>query len=240
MPRNAIILGIFFQASVWSLEVGEKYNFARKDGQNLKNATLLAEDKTSYTIKLQYMQKPLVIQKKQLAHEPILVPKAIPKKSPHKFALHTTGGASVLTVGPLSNIFKTGLYFTLGMDWSMWEKPAMKIQSITVIATYSQFSNDARKIQEWGALMGPRFLIATLPSSGITFSVTPLFGASQFTLTGYTFSSAYWTPTAIIRFTTEKKMGPFEIGIQIFSASILDKSVFFLTFGANLSLMYRF
>jgi len=66
-----VLLGVC-ASSAFALESGKKYNFRFKDGQHLRNATLLEETKKSYRVKIDYLDEEKIVEKKDLKELPVI------------------------------------------------------------------------------------------------------------------------------------------------------------------------
>lgn len=66
------LLCTVFSGAVFPLQTGKKYNFRFKDGQHLRNATLVEETAKTYRVKLDYISEEKILEKKDLRELPVL------------------------------------------------------------------------------------------------------------------------------------------------------------------------
>lgn len=65
--KKTFIAFFIFSFPLLSLENGRAYDFMQKNGQNVLAAELLEENETTYTVRLAYLKKPILIEKTNLA-----------------------------------------------------------------------------------------------------------------------------------------------------------------------------
>lgn len=72
--RIIVLAGVIFFAVAPSLavEIGKKYNFRFKDGQQLRNSIVLEETKSTYRVRLEYLTEEKILEKKDLKESPVL------------------------------------------------------------------------------------------------------------------------------------------------------------------------
>jgi hypothetical protein len=244
MKGKVILYLLTVTAVAAELEVGRNYDFYQKNGQHVLGGQLEEESDTEYRVRLQYVPKPIILNKANLEKTPVLS-KIQPvgtlignKPLQTDFIIHASGGYSYLTFGPLNSIFKTGYMFGAGADWLIFREPVYRIQSISVTGSFTFYQNSPRKIQLVSLQAGPKFLIWKFPAIDAAIFGSVLAGLSLASLTGYTFTSNYTTfsATGILHF--EKRIRPVIIGIGLYANYLADSSLAFVSTGVSLSVLY--
>lgn len=240
--RNLLLL-FLAGASLGALEVGKNYDFYEKSGQNLLGAELISESEEHYVVKLKYVPKPITIHSSVLVRPPELS-KIQPKAQPEPlvltkdFVLHASGGFTYTTFGPLSTLFRRGYQAYVGADWLPFKTPIWRIHAMTALAGFGLYQNSPRRIQLVTGLIGPKFLLWRHDAWGAAVFASPLAGVSYASLKGYTFSSDYYTFTAMVALSFEKRLGPINAGIQLYANYLFDSSLNFASTGISMSVLY--
>lgn len=226
------------------LEKGRSYNFYQKNGQNVLNAELVDETAAEYIVKLEYLPKPLKLPKSSLAQPPELIARPQRDEDPTRwqlqkqFRLHAHIGYSGLTSGPLSGVFPAGMHAALGGDWLFFREPLWRIQAVTLLGSFSLYTQSPRRIQLISVHAGPKLLIGSWQQPGIIFSASPLFGTSFTSLKGYTFTADYAVFSAVLLLQAEKRLGRVWLAAQVFTNYLFDQSLNFTSTGFSLSVQY--
>lgn len=244
MKKKLLVFMLTAGVATAQLEIGKNYDFYQKNGQNVLGGRLEEESETEYQVRLKYMPKAIVLSKANLEKRPILSKiqestQTLPKTtlSPG-FIVNLTGGYSYLTLGSLNSIFKSGYQFGGGVDWLFLREPVLRIQSLSLAASYALYANSPRKIQLVSVHAGPKFLIWKIPAIDSAIFASALAGMSFANLTGYTFTASYATfsATGILHF--EKRFKPVIVGLGVYANYLGDSGVTFVSTGVSLSVLY--
>lgn len=240
--RNLLLL-FWAGAPLGALEVGKNYDFYEKSGQNLLGAELISESEEYYVVKLKYVPKPITIHSSVLARPPELS-KIQPKVPPEpliltkNFVLHASGGFTYTTFGPLSARFRSGYQAFAGADWLLFKRPIWRIHALTALAGFGVYQQTPRRIQLVTGLIGLKFLVWRHEAWGMAVFASPLAGLSYANLKGYTFTSDYYTFTTMAALSFEKRLGPINVGLQLYANYLFDSSLNFASTGISLSVLY--
>ena len=240
---HALLLLVLATASITALEVGKNYDFYEKSGQNLLGAELISESEGQYVVRLKYVPKPITIHSSALARPPEMS-KTQPKASPEPlvltkdFVLHASGGFTYTTFGPLSTRFRSGYQAFAGADWLLFKTPIWRIHALTALAGFGLYQQTPRRIQLVTGLIGPKFLVWRHEAWGTAVFASPLAGVSYANLKGYTFTSDYYTFTAMAALSFEKRLGLINVGIQLYTNYLFDSSLNFASTGISMSVLY--
>lgn len=225
-----------------ALETGMRYDFYQKSGQHVLNAELLEESERDYTVKLRYVPKPIKISKTNLAKKPQLSAnqplrqQSAGEKSLLRPAVYT--GYSALIIGPLSNIFASGLQAGLGLDWHLFRRPFWGMQALSAQTHFSYYQNNPRFIRQFSLYVGAQFRLYHWQRANTVFTFTPLAGISFVSLTGYTFNSEYFVPSGLAVFEVRKNFHRINFGIMLYTNYLFDQALFFSATGVGASAQY--
>lgn len=240
-----LLVSCLFCLPLCALEIGKHYDFIQKNGQNVLGAELLAEADGDYTIKLNYVPKPITIHASALVRPPNLSkvqppPKIVapPIELTKNFSLHASAGYTYATFGPLAPLFRTGYQAHIGSDWLLFKTPVLGIRALTALFGFAMYEQSPRHIQMFSGLLGPKFLIWSLEHWGAAVFASPLAGVSYTSLKGYTFTSDYLTFTAMATISFEKRIQSFVIGAQVYANYLFDSSLDFSSTGISVSVHY--
>lgn len=226
-----------------ALEVGKNYDFYEKSGQNLLGAELISESEGHYVVKLKYVPKPITIQNSALARPPELSKNQPKPPEPvvmftKDFVLHASGGFSYSTFGPLSATFRNGFQAYGGVDWLMFKTPLWRLSALTALAGVAIYQQSPRRIQLISGYLGPKFLLWNSNAWGMAIFASPLAGISYASLKGYTFTSDYYTFSAMAVVSFEKRLGPVVAAAQLHANYLFDSSLDFASTGIGVSVLY--
>ncbi|HRP68629.1 MAG TPA: hypothetical protein PLY93_03790 [Turneriella sp.] len=240
--KKIALLFFLFTLSLVALDKGKSYDFQQKNGQNVINAQLVAEDEKSYTIKLPYLAKPIQILKTNLVGEPM--PSVQQAQSTFfqslkpRFALYAGFGVAYPTLGGVAYIFQRGWDARVGVDWLPFATTFWGIRALSFYTAYSFYPSMPRRIQLASAYLGPKFLVRRWKNIDAALTVSFLAGTSYARLKGYTFTAedASFSTLALVGF--EKRWGRTAVGLQLYVNYLFDESVTFVTTGLSISAHY--
>lgn len=241
--KKTFIAFFIFSFPLLSLENGRAYDFMQKNGQNVLAAELLEENETTYTVRLAYLKKPILIEKTNLATPPTLSAKqpprkfSFPKMYPH-FSLHLSLGMAYPTFGPIAYIFKNGFDFRAGADWLPFEKTFFAVRALSFYTSYSLYLNSPRRIELISGFLGPKFFLYRWETLDATLSFSSLAGLSNTRLKGYTFEENYFSFTALGIVQMEKRFGSTSLALQLYINYLFDTSLPFVTTGLSVAVYY--